>query len=97
MRDGQPYRGGAQLSAPNTDAPPLDEPLVGPPMTSPWTGSMSALAEGSERTLTARALDSSGTQLYADQATSVTLADGEKTLVFITLDDLSATVTAHAC
>ena len=59
--------------------------------TSPWTGSLSALAEGSERTFTARALDAAGTQLYAGQATSVTLADGEKTLVYITLDDLSAT------
>ncbi|PTL75427.1 hypothetical protein [Vitiosangium sp. GDMCC 1.1324] len=59
--------------------------------TSLWTDSMYALAGGTDRTFTARALDSAGTQLYAGQATSVTLADGKKTLVFITLDDLSAT------
>lgn len=76
-----------EVSAPGED--PEKTTLSG--KTSPWTDSMYALAGGTNRTFTARALDSAGTQLYAGQATGVTLADGKKTLVFITLDDLSAT------
>lgn len=75
-----------EVSAPGED--PETTTLSG--KTSPWTDSMYALAEGTDRTFTARALDSAGTQLYTGQATSVTLADGKKTLVFITLDDLAA-------
>ncbi|WP_257457121.1 hypothetical protein [Archangium lipolyticum] len=74
-----------EVSAPGED--PETTTLSG--KMSPWTGAWMLLAEGADRTFTARVLDAAGTQLYAGQATSVTLADGKKTLVFITLDDLA--------
>ncbi|QRK05910.1 hypothetical protein JQX13_38105 [Archangium violaceum] len=47
-----------EVSAPGED--PETTTLSG--KTSPWTGSMDALPEGTDRTFTARALDSAGTR-----------------------------------
>lgn len=63
---------------------------------SPWTGSLSGLSAGSGRTFTAVALDSSGAKLYTGHVESVALVDGEDTLVFITLDDLTASTSAQS-
>jgi hypothetical protein len=61
-----------------------------------WTGNMSGLAAGSDRTFNAFALDDTGTRLYTGQAADVALADGEDSLVFITLDDPSAATVAQS-
>ena len=77
---------------------PGDEPVTATlsGSSSPWTGTLSGLTEGSDRTFNAVALDSAGAQLYTGQAASVTLANGEDTLVFITLDDLTPSTAAQS-
>lgn len=57
---------------------------------SQWTGTLTGLAEGTDRTFDAVALDAGGARLYTGRAAGVILADGEDTLVFITLDELTA-------
>ncbi|HEX5754529.1 MAG TPA: hypothetical protein VFZ09_50565 [Archangium sp.] len=74
------------VNAPGEDAVTKD--LTGSSIQ--WSGILSGLAEGTDRTFDAVALDAGGARLYTGRAAGVVLADGEDTLVFITLDELTA-------
>lgn len=63
---------------------------------SQWTGTISGLAEGTDRTFDAVAFDASGARLYKGQAPGAVIANGEDTLVFITLDELNASTAAQS-
>lgn len=60
-----------------------------------WVGTLNGLEEGTDRTFDAVALDAGGARLYAGQAAGVALTNDEKTLVFITLDDVTASTTTQ--
>jgi hypothetical protein len=60
-----------------------------------WTGTLNGLTEGTDRTFNAVALDAGGARLYIGQAAGVALTNGEDTLVFITLDDPTASTTTQ--
>lgn len=60
-----------------------------------WMGTLNGLEEGADRTFNAVALDAGGARLYTGKAAGVALSNGEKTFVFITLDDLTASTTTQ--
>jgi cysteine-rich repeat protein len=55
---------------------------------STWSGTLHEIPAGTQRTFTAEALDSSGTRLYAGQATHVTILAEQTTVVSITLQQV---------
>jgi hypothetical protein len=62
---------------------------------SPCTEQLSGLGEGSDRTFNTVALGSGDARLYTGKVAGATLAEGEDALVFISLEELSATATIH--